>query len=82
MKFNKHFEIIELRADGIIGIRPHLFGADIFQDRFSLFGIVPEVSLLCNTFFVFDFYSLAIVVKDTSSRQPLGPSNLSIGLLS
>jgi hypothetical protein len=77
MKFIQYLEVFNLFVDGIIGVGPDFLGPDVFQDDFSLFGIIPEVSLLADSFFVFDFYSLAIVVKDTSSRQPRGPSSLS-----
>jgi hypothetical protein len=77
VKFIQYLEVINLFVDSIIGIRPDFLGADVFQDYFGLFGIIPEISLLADSLFVFDFYSLAIVVKDTSSRQPRGPSSLS-----
>jgi hypothetical protein len=38
--------------------------------------------LLGNEFFVFNFYYLTIVVKDTSLRRRCGPSSLSTVLLS
>jgi hypothetical protein len=82
MEFIEHLEVVSFFADRLIGISPNLLGPDIFQDGFGLLRVVPEVRLMRNTFFVFDFYSLAIVVKDTSSRQPRGPSRLSIGLWS
>lgn len=77
MKLIQYLEVVNLFANGIIGVGPDLLGPDVFQDYFGLFGIIPEISLLADSLFVFDFYSLAIVVKDTSSRQPLGPSSLS-----
>jgi len=79
MEFLQHFQVVNFFVDNFIGIGPDLLGPDVLQDNFRLFGVVPEISLLADSFFVFDFYSLAIVVKDTSSRQPHGPSNLSIG---
>jgi len=51
------------------GIGPNFFGADVFQNSFSLFGIVPEISLLGDEFFIIYFNALTIVVKDTSSRR-------------
>ena len=47
-----------------------------------MFGIIPEISLLGDEFFVFYFYALMIVVKDTSSRRSHEPSSLSTVLLS
>jgi hypothetical protein len=51
------------------GIRPYFFCTDIFQNYFSLLGVVPEIGLLGYKFFVTYFKALTIVVKDTSSRR-------------
>jgi hypothetical protein len=82
MKLIEHVEVVDLFAHGLIGIRPYFLGPDVLQDGFRLFRIIPEISLVGNPLFVFDFYAFSIVVKDTSSRQPRGPSRLSIGLWS
>jgi hypothetical protein len=78
----KHLQVVNRFADGLIGIGPDLLGPYVLQDRFGLLGVVPEIGLVGDPFFVFDFYAFTIVVKDTSSRQPLGPSRLSAGRLS
>jgi hypothetical protein len=50
-------------------ISPDFLGADIFKNGFGLFGIVPEISLLGDEFFISYFKTLTVVVKDTSSRR-------------
>jgi hypothetical protein len=82
MKFIEHLEVVREFTHGLIGVSPNLLGPDIFQDRFGLLGVVPEIGLVGDPLFVFDFYAFTIVVKGTSSRQPLWPSRLSIGRLS
>jgi hypothetical protein len=64
------------------GIRPDLFGPDGLQRGFGLLGIVPEIGLLRDQLFIFYFYALTIVVKDTPSRRSHEPSSLSTVLLS
>ena len=77
MELVEHVQVIGLFAHRLIGVSPYFLCPDVLQDRFGLLGVIPKISLLCNTFFVFDFYALAIVVKDTSSVPQYGLSSLS-----
>lgn len=79
MKFIENFEVVELLVYFFIRVGPDFLRADVLQDDFRLFGVVPKIVLLGDAFFVFDFYFLTIVVKDTSSKPRHGPSSLSIG---
>jgi hypothetical protein len=69
MEFIQHLKVVELLADFVVSIGPDLLGPDILQNRFSLFGIVPEIILVSDTLLVLYLGSLAVVVKDTSSRR-------------
>jgi hypothetical protein len=79
MKLIEHVEVVDCFGHSLIGIGPDFLGPDILQDGFGLLGIIPEIGLVRDPLLVFDFYAFAIVVKDTSSRQPLWPSRLSAG---
>ena len=82
LKFIEYFQVVQLFAYFFVSIRPDFLGAYFFQREFGLFGVGPEIGLLCDALFVFNFYFLAIVVKDTSSKPLHGLSDLSIDLSS
>jgi hypothetical protein len=69
VKFIEHLEVIELLAHLVIGVSPDFFSPDIFQNGFCLLWVVPEIGLMCDALLVLYLGSLAIVVKDTSSRR-------------
>jgi hypothetical protein len=77
MKLTQHFEILDLFIEFVVSIGPDFLCPDALQNILGLPGIVPEVVLVGNAFFVFDLSSFAIVVKDTSlgrRYEPLSPS--------
>src|SRR5205085_3575 len=68
-ELEQHFEVVELLINLFIRVGPNLFGAYVLQKCFRLFGVIPEIGLLGDALFVFYLGTLAIVVKDTSSRR-------------
>ena len=74
--------IVEKLIHALKSIRPDFLLADVVQNGFGLFRIVPEIGLLGNQLFVFYLSDLTIVVKDTSLRRSYEPSSLSTDLLS
>jgi len=56
-------------------IGPKFFGANAFENYFCLLGVVPEIGLVGNLFFVSYFCNLAIVVKDTALGRQHGLLN-------
>jgi len=77
VKFTQHLKIIDKLADLLERVGPNLFRSDTFKDCLRLLRVVPEIRLLSDQFFIANFESLAVVVKDTSSRQQREPSSLS-----
>jgi hypothetical protein len=82
VEFTEHVEVFDLLVYFVKSIGPYFDCPDTFQDRFRLTRIVPKVGLMGDSVLICYFFNLAIVVKDTPSRQPRGPSSLSTVQLS
>jgi len=82
VKFIEHVQIFNLFVYPFKSVGPDFLGPYTVKNNFSLLGVIPKIRLMGDAFFVFYFVDLAIVVKDTSSRQPRGPSSLSTVLWS
>jgi len=75
VKIIEHFKIIQLLGYFFKNICPYFFGANALENYFCLLGIIPEIGLVGNLFFVSYFCNLAIVVKDTASGRQHGLLN-------
>jgi hypothetical protein len=46
VKFIENFEVFDLLIYAVVSVCPDFLGADVLENRFCLFGIVPEIVLM------------------------------------
>jgi hypothetical protein len=74
MEFKDAFSIIHLSGECCVVVEPALVEADFALNRFSAFGVAPEIRIECLAGEVFYLSCPVIDVKDTSLRRRDGLS--------